>query len=47
MTITWRDKISMAASGAASRFSLRATEVTINMLITVTTDNLVTVLEKF
>lgn len=47
MAVIWRDKMSMAASGAVSRFSLRATEVTVNMLITVATDDLVTVLEKF
>ena len=47
MAVTWRGTMSMAASGAASRLFLRATEVTVNVLVTVATDDLVTVLEKF
>ena len=38
--------MSRAASGAASRFSFRATEETVNVLVTVATDDLVTVLEN-
>lgn len=46
MAVTWRGMMSMAASRAASRLLLRATEATVNVLVSVATDDLVTVLEK-
>lgn len=42
--VTWRGTMSRAGSGTASRFSFRATEATVNVLVTVATDDLVTVL---
>lgn len=45
VAVTWRGTMSKAGSGAASRFSFRATEVTVNVLVTVAIDDLVTVLE--
>ena len=48
VAVTWRGaRSSLAGSrAAASRFSFRATEATVNVLVTVTTpDDLVTVLE--
>ena len=47
MAVTWRGTMSMAASRAASRLLSRAIEATVNVLVTVATDDLVTVLEKF
>lgn len=46
MAVTWRGTMSRASSGATSRFSFRATEEIVNVLVTVATDDLVTVLEK-
>ncbi len=45
MAVTWRGSMSKAGSGAAPRFSFRATEATVSVLVTVATDDLVTVLE--
>lgn len=45
VAVTWRGTRTRAGSGAASRFSFRATEATVNVLVTVATDDLVTVLE--
>lgn len=42
--ITWRGAMSTAASGAASRFSFKATEATVNVVVTVAAAELVTVL---
>ena len=47
MAVTWRGTIFMAASRAASRFFLRATEATVNVLVAVAMVDLVTVLENF
>lgn len=46
MAVTWRGSMSMAGSGIASRFCFRATEATVNVLVVVATDDLVTVLEN-
>lgn len=46
VAVTWRGTMSRAASRAASRLFLRATEVTVNVLVTVATVDFVTVLEK-
>ena len=46
MAVTWRGSMSMAGPGTASRFPIRATEATVNVLVVVATDDLVTVLEN-
>ena len=46
VAVTWRGRMSRAGSGPASRLSFRATEATVNVLVTVATDDLVTVLEN-
>ena len=43
--VTWRGTMLRSASRAASRFSFKATEATVNVLVIVATDDMVTVLE--
>ena len=45
LAVTWRGTMSKTGSGAASRFAFKGTEETVNVLVTVATDDLVTVLE--
>ena len=46
LAVTWRGTRSKMGSGAASRFAFAGTEEIVNVLVTVATDDLVTVLEN-